>query len=488
MRLPRVRLTIRRMMVVALGLVSATWSGPARAEVTPRLRASWKEKDARVVVFSPDGRSLVSTGGEGHQLRDASTGTVRSLLARPRVGFYGPVFSPDGRTLYAEIGTDDFKPVGVSNLTVWDVATGRPKATFAHVHEGMGNGHFVLSADGNRLAFLDNSERLPMKVETSKIGFGGRTIDVALNVNPGLPRVVIWDVTRWERVVRVDGGLPMAFSRDGKILATGDRDWHAPVAKVWEVDTGRLRSVLRDRPPGIWPIVISPEGRYLASFDHKMISLWDLADGRRWGIEPQEGVPFPPEPVFSPDGRLLFPGGRYQITPRSGPLEMNHAYDLAGMPPRRLDMGPGELVISPDGRRCAVASGRLSDGVPQTVTFRDLPSLREGGRSDAEGMIGVGFSPDGRWLAIMARRHGANLLDHPSEECLDVVIIDPATAKVRCTIPSPGWTWGNYGWKFSPDGNTLAVCYRTGSNRSRPGEPEPFDLPMTLELWEIPPN
>jgi len=48
-------------------LILATLVGVTRADATPRLRASWTETDARVVVFSPDGRSLVSSGGEGHQ-------------------------------------------------------------------------------------------------------------------------------------------------------------------------------------------------------------------------------------------------------------------------------------------------------------------------------------------------------------------------------------------------------------------------------------
>jgi hypothetical protein len=71
---------------------------------------------------------------------------------------------------------------------------------------------------------------------------------------------------------------------------------------------------------------------------------------------------------------------------------------------------------------------------------------------------------------------------------LEIQLLDPATAHVMVTIPSPGQTWGNYGWKFSPDGKSLAVYYRTGSNASREGDPDPIDRPMTLELWEIQPG
>src|SRR5947209_3391171 len=55
-------------------------AGVCRAEDPPRLRASWKEREARVEAFSPDGRCLVSSGAEGYRLRDTETGQVRAVL------------------------------------------------------------------------------------------------------------------------------------------------------------------------------------------------------------------------------------------------------------------------------------------------------------------------------------------------------------------------------------------------------------------------
>ncbi len=459
--------------------------GVAQADVIPRLRTSWKEKDARVAAFSPDGRSLVSSGGDGHQLRDAATGAVRSLLAGPRVGFDGPVFSPDGRTLYAEVGTDDFKPVGVSDLKAWDVETGHIKATFSYVHEAMGEGHCVLSADGSRLAFLDNSDRLPMQVKTSKFSTNFGTFDVAYNVNPGLPRVVIWDVARGERVARVDGGLPLAFSGDGKTLVTGDRDSRTPVAKVWEADTGRLRLVLQDRAPGIWPVVISPDGRHLASGMNEMTSLWDLSDGRRWTLDTKGMGGSAQGAMFSRDSRLLFPGGMPRIEPQMSQWKGPPVYDLATMPPVRLPLESGELAISPDGRRYAALIGERFQGGPLALSLRNLPSMRETGRREVNGLVGAGFSPDGRWLAILVGRHEAMPAGSGSRYVLETQLLDPLTARVLATIPSPGPTWGNYGWKFSPDAKSLAIDYRTGSNVSRAGDPDPIDRPMNLEIWDL---
>jgi len=469
-------------------LILTTLIGVTRADATPRLRASWTEKDARVVVFSPDGRSLVSSGGEGHQLRDAETGRVRAVLSEPRVQFNGPVFSPDSRILYAEVGSDEFKPVGVQDLIVWDVATGQRRGSFAHVTEAvLDGGHFALSHDGGKLAFLDNSERRPMQVKTSKTDFDGQTFDVTFNVNAGLPRVRIWDVTRWEQTAQVDGGPPLAFSPDGKTLVTGDRDWRAPVGKVWETSTGRLRSELKHRSPGIWPIAISHDGRFAASGEFGDKSVWELADGRRWTVGTKGTGLHSRGPVFSPDGKLLFPNGLPRIDPQIGQGEEYYCFDLTTMPPSRLDLGPGELIISPDGRRYAAVRGERNIGEPCTLTLYDLPSLRESGRFNITGLCGAEFSPDGRWLALLVGRHQVIPPGSETRYVLEIRLLDPATARVLVTIPSPGPTWGNYGFKFSPDGNSLAIYYRTGSNISRLGDPDPAFRPMNVEIWEIPP-
>ena len=461
----------------------------ARADPTPRLVASWKEKDARVVIFSPDGRSLVSSGAEGHRLRDAGTGDVRAVLAGPRDQFNGPVFSPDGQLLYAEVGSNQFQPVGVRDLKVWDVPTGRIRGSFAHIAEAMGDGHFALSKDGSRLAFLDNSERLPMRVETSTVRFDRhdrQTFEVAHNANPGLPRVILWDVAGWKQTARVDGGLPLAFSPDGTTLATGDREWRTPVAKLWDVPTGRFRSELEDRTPGVWPLVFSPDGRFLASGAYPDRSLWEVADGRKWTLEVKGAGTR--RPAFSPDGTLLFPDGLPRMDPGYARSESYSCFDLTRMPPPRLDLGPGEVIISPDGSRYAAVQGERHTGGPVAMGLHELASRREIRLFDVTGLEGARFSPDGRWLALLMGVYVTVPPDPAPRFLREIHLLDPATARGVTMLPSPGETWGNYDWIFSPDGNTLAVYYRTGSNAYRDGDPEPSDRPLNVEIWELPPR
>jgi hypothetical protein len=176
------------------------------------------------------------------------------------------------------------------------------------------------------------------------------------------------------------------------------------------------------------------------------------------------------------------------MNPGIGQQEKYYCFDLTTLPPSRLDLGLGNVIISADGRRYAAVQGDRNTVGPRAVVLHDLPSLRESGRFDVTGLSGAAFSPDGRWLALLVGRSEVIPQSSETRSVLEIQLLDPATARVLVTIPSPGPTWGNYGWKFSPDGNTLAVYYRTGSNIYGPGDPDPSDRPMNVEIWEIPPQ
>jgi len=375
------------------------------------------------------------------------------------------------------------------------VATGKEYATLPYISEHFygGTEDFALSGDGKALAFLDNSERLPMEVKSSKFVLDGRFEGtVVYNVSKGLPRVKIWDVPAWKERATVDGGAPMVFSPDGATLVTGARDWHDPTAKVWDASTGRPRAAFDSGGPWMKPLVFSPDGKSLAIGTGKGQVLYEFAGGRKWPVA-AFGNAYD-APVFSPDGRLLFPNGLRRMDPSIGRSEGYYAYDLSELPPKLLELESAELAISPDGRRYAALRGKVGSGGPFTVSLHDLPSLHETGQYELTGLVGAGFSPDGRWLALMAYRHETMTSGPESRRVmetrsfLEIRLLDPATARVPATIPSPGQTWGNYGWKFSPDGKSLAVDYRTGSNAYRPGDPDPLDRPMNVDIWELPPR
>ncbi|WP_406694292.1 WD40 repeat domain-containing protein [Singulisphaera sp. Ch08] len=472
----RSRLGRGRVLNLSSLLVFSTFVGMASAEPGPHLKASWKEKGAGAVVFSPDGKSLVSSGSEGYQLRDAGTGKARAFLSTYRLE--GTVFSPDGRFLFAKVGSDRHKPVSVCDLKVWVVATGEEYATFSHISESSNasTNFFALSRDGKLLAFLDNSERLPMEVKTSKMIVDGQIeFTVAFNQSKGLPRVKLWDVHGWKERATVDGGAPLVFSPDDTRLVTGARDWHDSTAKVWDTATGKPGVEFDTGAPWVKPLSFSPDGKYLAIGTSRKQELYELASGRRWPVPTAEHRDN--APVFSTDGRVLFPGGLPRIDSHLVDARGYSCYDVTNLPPIRLELAAGELIVAPNGRRYAALLGKRFSDDSLTLSLCDLPAMREIGRVDALGLKSAWYSPDGSWLFLLIRRN----------DVFEIRVLDPTMTLVTATIPLRGhYSSGTCGWNFSPDGKSLALYYRTGSNISRPGEPEPSDRPLNVEIWELP--
>ena len=112
--------------------------------------------------------------------------------------------------------------------------------------------------------------------------------------------------------------------------------------------------------------------------------------------------------MFSPGGTRLYSQGLLYLDPVFARQTAEcDCFDVTTMPPTRIELAAGELIISPDGRRYAAARGERWAGRPSTVAFYNLPSLRETGRIDVERLLGGEFSPDGRWLALLVGRNDA---------------------------------------------------------------------------------
>ena len=75
--------------------------------------------------------------------------------------------------------------------------------------------------------------------------------------------------------------LSLAFSPDGKILASGD--WEK-TAQLWEVDTGKELRTLGGHLGPVDSVAFSPDGKRLASLASagamSMIKLWDTVSGQ----------------------------------------------------------------------------------------------------------------------------------------------------------------------------------------------------------------
>jgi WD40 repeat protein len=214
---------------------------------TRAVRTTLRGEEGPVVnmAFSPDGKLLAGGGVDGWlKLWDLATGQESVHLGRHDVYFRSLVFSADGRTLITGGGRDQ-RP---SEIKVWDVATGAVRLAITD-DEGV-LAAVAITPDGKTLISASGKVKKSGKVKlwdaaTGKlrVSLEGHTAFVnCLAVSPDGQTLAsggndatirLWDpVAGQERgVLRVGDGpvRALAFAADGKVLAALD-----VAIKLWE--------------------------------------------------------------------------------------------------------------------------------------------------------------------------------------------------------------------------------------------------------------
>ena len=382
----------------------------------------------RGIAFSPDGKLLVSVSPEAMRVWDVNTGTelksfpslqdkhaqlVPSILKSKELK---KAYLPNRRDdVHSVIFSEDAKHIVSTSkdgsLHIWNAESGRYQSSFSlGAHSDLVN-VLAFSEDGKYLASNDGfEERIRVwNVENGTQhailtpGQGDFLNPVReLTVSQGIKKVAgrdyegtirIWDAATVEQLSTVETDKlqrywPLVFSPDGKFLAGRER-LSTDNIELWQTDPGVHLFTLKDHTGAVSEYTFSPDSKILVSGDRDgIIILWDIKTGNQRNSLTGHTASISAL-TFSADSKTLASGSGNEIR-----LWDANTSNLMGILDTKLNVQA--LAFSPDGKRlaCGTEDGRIQ--VWALVPNFQVQSTFTGHHDSIYVLM---FSPDGKTLA-----------------------------------------------------------------------------------------
>ncbi len=232
--------------------------------------------------------------------------------------------------------------------------------------------YFAIGPDKETIAWCENTTRVEVRnLRTEKvveIETGNRQPNMAfspdgklLATGGGGTQAKLWDAASGELIRSLDAGeaagLTVAFSPDGKTLAVGNRN---SVTRLYGVATGELLHVLPEKMTQ--ELKFSPDGNVLAvAYVDGRVGLWDVAGGKLLRAR-ASGAKEVYTLDWSPKGDVLATAGR------EGKIILWDPRDLSALKELEAPEWVIRVRFSPDGSRLLSAGGTIQRSPDRKVT------------------------------------------------------------------------------------------------------------------------
>ena len=356
--------------------VMTPWRSAARGGRRPAWHAaaqSWRR--ARGLLFSPDGKTIVSVGFGHARVWDAATGIEKLQFSTGTTEWDDQIaITPDGKQLVHLVQRFQKDPLRVFDLATGkevrseDLVTKRTEVSVYRRNAMSPDGRLAVALTPKQVIGFDTATgkqlyELPKRSKTgtdvTSIAFAGPELLVTTDKTN---KIEIWNAKTAEAIRSFGNGVPaglVAGSQDGRLVATLehnqediDRTKTTDTVHLWDVTTGKQKHQFTSEPGRFFMgLGFSADGKNLYAFNTgqtgRNVTIWDTATGK---VATEIQTSFGEALALSPDGKRLAAGDS------SGKFDLWNLANGKSIAPADASSGVGSVYLSRDGGRATTIS------------------------------------------------------------------------------------------------------------------------------------